>query len=58
MSALGQKRTLIERVGMSVKCQKQTFCATAKTGTPSPRRSARQLNKLREIRRNLPRFIP
>jgi hypothetical protein len=55
LSALLQKGF---KLLVSVKCQKQTFCATAKTGTPSPRRSARQLNKLREIRRNLPRFIP
>ena len=31
MSALGQKRTLVERVVMSALCQKQTFRAAAET---------------------------
>jgi hypothetical protein len=36
-----QKRTLIERSGMSAKCQKQTFCAAVKNvGIRSPRRPA------------------
>ena len=30
MSALPQKRTLAERIGMSALCQKQTFCAAVK----------------------------
>jgi hypothetical protein len=30
MSALDQKRTLVERVVMSALCQKQTFCTAAK----------------------------
>ena len=37
-----QKRTLVERVGMSALCQKRTFCTAAETGAiRSPRRRGR-----------------
>ena len=43
MSALPPKADIVERIGMSALCQKQTFCAAVKSRFRSPRRRAQRI---------------